>query len=233
MLQYDELAPFAARVQGLKLSAWEISTCLREIMVETVIARQIEVRLYAKASGLTFTYRMPCLFCVYGGNASVLSIATLQTHAPTFLALCKWQSADTDDAFVRSSFYLPQRELYTQLHGRRAKTRARSLATCPGFFRLSISYFISFCVAVVFCRLTTKQADKADGPEDKTFKSPLQAVLFSGKMEGRFRLFIARTKASNRYEHRPLNSTLSILWIFLRCGFRLWLLVSAQSQPPC
>lgn len=52
LLQYEELAPFAARVQGLKLSAWEISTCLREIMVETVIGRQIEVRLYSKASGL-------------------------------------------------------------------------------------------------------------------------------------------------------------------------------------
>lgn len=42
------------------------------------------------------------------------------------------------------------------------------------------------------------QADKADGPEDKTFTSPLQATMFCGKMEGRFRLFIARTKASNR-----------------------------------
>lgn len=42
------------------------------------------------------------------------------------------------------------------------------------------------------------QAEKADGPEDKTFKGLLQAVLFCGKMEGRFRMFIARTKASNR-----------------------------------
>lgn len=50
--QYEELAQFAAKVQGLKLSAWEISTCLREIMVETLIARQVEVRLYTKASGL-------------------------------------------------------------------------------------------------------------------------------------------------------------------------------------
>lgn len=50
--QYEELAQFAAKVQGLKLSAWEISTCLREIMVETVIARQVEFRLYSKASWL-------------------------------------------------------------------------------------------------------------------------------------------------------------------------------------
>lgn len=46
--QYEELAPYAARIQGLLLLAWEISTCLREIMVETVIARQVEVRLYSK-----------------------------------------------------------------------------------------------------------------------------------------------------------------------------------------
>ncbi|CAN0072665.1 unnamed protein product, partial [Ectocarpus fasciculatus] len=98
---YEELAQFAAKVQGLKLSAWEISTCLREIMVETVIARQVEFRLYSKASGLA--------------------------------------------------------------------------------------------------------ADKADGPEDKTFKSPLQAVLFAGSMEGRFRLFIARTKASSRLHSRGAN----------------------------
>lgn len=51
LVQYAELARFAARVQGLKLAAWEKSTCLREIMVETVIARQIEFRLYSKASG--------------------------------------------------------------------------------------------------------------------------------------------------------------------------------------
>lgn len=53
----------------------------------------------------------------------------------------------------------------------------------------------AFCF---FGRLRERQADKADGPEDKTFKSPLQAVMFSGKIEGRFRMFIARTKASNR-----------------------------------
>lgn len=52
--------------------------------------------------------------------------------------------------------------------------------------------------AFVFRPFAARQAHKADGPEDKTFKSPLQAVMFSGKMEGRFRMFIARTKASNR-----------------------------------
>lgn len=53
--QYEELARYAARVQGLLLSAWETSTCLREIMVETVIARQVEIRLYAKVSALTIS----------------------------------------------------------------------------------------------------------------------------------------------------------------------------------
>lgn len=46
--QFEELAGFAARIQGLLLTAWEKSTCLREIMVETVVARQVEVRLYVK-----------------------------------------------------------------------------------------------------------------------------------------------------------------------------------------
>ena len=48
LYQYEQLARYAARVQGLLLSAWEKSTCLREIMVETVIARQVEIRLFAK-----------------------------------------------------------------------------------------------------------------------------------------------------------------------------------------
>lgn len=48
LFQYEQLALYAARVQGLLLSAWEKSTCLREIMVETVIARQVEIRLFAK-----------------------------------------------------------------------------------------------------------------------------------------------------------------------------------------
>lgn len=48
-----------------------------------------------------------------------------------------------------------------------------------------------------------EQADKdRDGPEDKAFTSPLQAVLHTSRMEGRFRMFIARTKASNRCVHR-------------------------------
>lgn len=46
--QYEELARFAARVQGLLLAAWEESTCLREIMVETIAAREVEVRLFSK-----------------------------------------------------------------------------------------------------------------------------------------------------------------------------------------
>eukprot|EP00904_Undaria_pinnatifida_P013773 jgi/Undpi1/9526/HiC_scaffold_27.g11982.m1 len=86
---YEELARYAARVQGLLLSAWETSTCLREIMVETVIARQ---------------------------------------------------------------------------------------------------------------------ADRDRGePENKAFKSPLQAVMLGSKMEARFRMFIARTKASNRMHSRAAN----------------------------
>lgn len=44
------------------------------------------------------------------------------------------------------------------------------------------------------------QADRDRGePENKAFKSPLQAVMLGSKMEARFRMFIARTKASNRY----------------------------------
>lgn len=43
------------------------------------------------------------------------------------------------------------------------------------------------------------QADPIrDGPENRAFQTPMQAVLFSSKMEGRFRMFIARTKASKR-----------------------------------
>lgn len=41
---------YAARIQGLQLSAWEISTCLREIIVETVIVHRVEARLCKKVS---------------------------------------------------------------------------------------------------------------------------------------------------------------------------------------
>lgn len=54
------------------------------------------------------------------------------------------------------------------------------------------------CNALLFSPFGV-QADKdRDGPEDKAFQTPLQAVLLSSKMEARFRMFLSRTKASNR-----------------------------------
>lgn len=81
------------------------------------------------------------------------------------------------------------------------------------FFQL---FFFSFQHSLFFFVLpfAGRQADKADGPEDKTFTSPLQAVMFSGKMEGRFRLFIARTKASNRcVRHQQDTARLFNRWL--------------------
>ena len=44
------------------------------------------------------------------------------------------------------------------------------------------------------------QADKSrDGAEDRAFKTPLQAVLLTSRGEACFRMFLSRTKASNRY----------------------------------
>lgn len=53
---------------------------------------------------------------------------------------------------------------------------------------------LCFCVA-----RGRRQADpERDGPENRAFQTPLQAVMFASRMEGRFRMFIARAKASNR-----------------------------------
>ena len=49
-----------------------------------------------------------------------------------------------------------------------------------------------------WCALPQADRDRGE-PENKAFKSPLQAVMLGSKMEARFRMFIARTKASNRY----------------------------------
>lgn len=46
--QYEELARYSARIQGLQLSAWEKSTYLREIMVESVTVHNLEARLSMK-----------------------------------------------------------------------------------------------------------------------------------------------------------------------------------------
>ncbi|CAN0101714.1 unnamed protein product, partial [Discosporangium mesarthrocarpum] len=95
--QFDDICAFAARTQGLKLAAWEISTCLREILVETVVLRRLEVQLLQKG------------------------------------------------------------------------------------------------------------IEERDGPENKAFRTPQQAVYLVSRLEARFRLFISRTKASNRLHSRGAN----------------------------
>lgn len=63
------------------------------------------------------------------------------------------------------------------------------------------------------------QADKdRDGPEDKAFQTPLQAVLLSSKMEARFRMFLSRTKASNRCAITHFRKVVYHVWLLAKKG---------------